>query len=299
MKKSLFYFILIQLFFISSASALSFIDANERTVTVKSPQRVVSLYDSYGDAWQICGGTLVGSVSGELENDESSDNIKNLGSHTSPNMELLFSLNPDFVLLSSEIASHTEIAAILEQANIPCAFFSTPDYKSYMEMIAIFSQLTGREDLYQQQVETVQKPIESMIDEASALSDSPTALLIRANSITVKCKNSKTTVAGNILNDMGFINLADGDSALCESISMESVLLQDPDYIFVVLQGSSREAAENSLAAVLTENPAWNMLTAVQEGRFFILDRALFHYHPNDRWAEAYEFILNIRKDAS
>ena len=77
---------------------------------------------------------------------------------------------------------------------------------------------------------------------------------------------------------------------------MEKLLIEDPDYIFVVLQGASSEAAESKLASVLTDNPAWNALTAVREGRFFILDRKLFHYHPNERWAEAYDFILDIRK---
>ena len=144
------------------------------------------------------------------------------------------------------------------------------------------------------QLDAVQAPIEAMIEEANTISDNPTALLIRANSITVKCKNSETTVAGHILRDMGFINLADGNSALCESISMENVLIEDPDYIFVVLQGSSSEAAESNLAAVLTGNPAWSSLTAVREGRFFILDRELFHYHPNGRWAESYQSIPDI-----
>ena len=293
MMKKLLCLILLGVLLASSASALHFTDANGRSVEIESPERAVSLYNSYGKAWMLAGGELIGSIADGFENGMLDDGVQNLGSHTTPSMELLFSLNPDFVLLSSEIASHGEIAGLLDQAGIPCAFFSTPDYRSYMEMISVFTQLTGKEDLHQQQIEAVQQPIEEMIKEAEALPD-PTVLLIRANSITVKCKNSETTVAGNILRDMGFVNLADGNSALCESISMESVLIEDPDYIFVVLQGSSSEAAEKNLASVLTDNPAWNTLTAVREGRFYILDRDLFHYHPNERWAESYKFILEI-----
>lgn len=298
MKKCL-VLILIALALSSPALALTFTDANGREVSVDSPQRVVSLYNSYGAAWRTAGGELAGSIADPFEDGSLDDSVANLGSHTSPNMELLFSLDPDFVLLSSEIASHVEIAPTLENAGIPCAFFSTPDYRSYMEMMALFTDLTGRDDLYAKQVEIVERPIEAMIAEAQSRPDSPTALLIRANSITVKCKNSETTVAGNILRDMGFVNLADGDSSLCESIGMETVLIEDPDYIFVVLQGSSSEAAENNLAAVLTDNPAWNTLTAVREGRFYVLDRDLFHYHPNERWAEAYAFILDVLKGAA
>lgn len=290
--------ILVGLLLCGSASALTFTDAKGRTVEVENPQRVASLYNSYGDAWLIAGGTLVGSIADTFEDGRLDDTVQNLGSHTNPNMELLFSLNPDFVLLSAEVSSHVEIAGMLEQAGIPCAFFSTPGWESYMENIRLFTALTGRDELYQQQVEQVQQPIEDMIAQAQALDVHPTALLIRAHSTAVKARGSEGTVAGMILRDMGFINLADSNSTLCEGISMEAVLAEDPDYIFVVLQGSDSDAARKSLSTVLTDNPAWNTLTAVREGRLYELDRALFHYHPNNRWAQSYEFILDILKGA-
>ena len=295
MKKCLPILLVLALL-LGCASARSFSDANGRELSIESPQRVISLYNSYGDAWLSAGGTLVGSIADTFE-DGRLDGVQNLGSHIAPNMELLFCLEPDFVLLSADVASHRELAPVLEEAGIPCAFFSTPDYKSYMEMMELFCSLTGRDDLYRRQLESVQAPIEAMIAEAQSLPEGPSALFIRANSSSVKYKNSEGTVAGNILRDMGFVNLADGNSALCEGVSMETVLMADPDYIFVVLQGSSSEAAEKSLASVLTDNPAWSSLSAVREGRFYILDRELFHYHPNGRWAEAYEFMLAVRKD--
>ena len=280
--------------------AAEFTDANGRIVCVDNPQRVVSLYNSYGDAWLLSGGELIGTIEDTFENDEiSSDGIANLGSHINPNMELLFSLEPDFVLLAASVSSHGEIGATLEQAGIPCAYFNTPDWRSYMENIRLFTALTGREDLYRQQVETVQQPIEAMIAEAQSDAGhfhQTTALLLRANSTSVKAKISETTVAGNILRDMGFVNIADGESPLSENISMESILIADPDWIFFTTSGSNTEAAMESLRATLTDNPAWNTLTAVREGRFIILDRELFHYHPNDRWAESYAFIAELIK---
>ena len=280
----------------SAASALEFTDALGRSVDVENPQRVVSLYNSYGEAWLNAGGSLVGSIADHAEGELLPDGAANLGSYLSPNLELLFALEPDLVLMKADTAKHRKLADLLEEAGIPCALFSTPDWRSYMETMGIFTSLTGREELYQAQLERVQKPIEAMIAEAQALPDAPTALLIRANSSAVKARSSEGTVAGEILRDMGFINLADGNSALCEGIGMEALLIENPDYIFAVLQGSDSAAAEASLAAALTSNPAWSSLSAVREGRFYILDRALFHYHPNERWAEAYELILNIRK---
>lgn len=282
------------------ARAAAFVDACGRSVCVDAPQRVVALYDSYGDAWLSAGGTLVGTVDSAFGEDGLAEgDAANLGSHTTPSMELLFSLEPDFVLLSTAVPAQEEIGAMLAQANVPCAYFDTPDWRSYMEMMRLFTSLTGHEELYQRQLERVQQPIEALMAGAAqneAHFQKTTALLLRVNSVSVKAKNSETTVAGNILRDMGFVNIADGDSALCESLSMESILVADPDWIFLITGGSDTEAAMNNLAATLTDNPAWGTLTAVREGRFIVLDRDLFHFHPNERWAESYAFIANLIK---
>lgn len=290
--------ILFCLIFCTPALAVEFTDCNGRTVEVDNPQRVISLYNSYGDAWMLAGGQLVGTIADTFENTdaEAMAGIQNLGNHMSPNMELLFSLNPDFVILAGNVATHIEIGATLEQAGIPHAYFFTPDWRSYMENFRLFTQITGRDDLYLEHVENVQKPIEAILTETtnSEHYGQTTALLLRANSTNVKARNSDRSVAGSILNDMGFINLADGDSPLSENLSLESILIEDPDFIFVITAGSDTEAAMNSLRTLLTDNPAWNTLTAVREGRFHILDRELFHYHPNDRWAESYAFIAGL-----
>lgn len=290
---------LLGLLLVMPALAAEFTDANGRTVSVDKPQRVVSLYNSYGDAWLLSGGELVGTIADSFdgEGEPEDDGPVNLGSHIHPNMELLFSLEPDFVLLSASVSSHAEIGATLEQAGIPCAYFHTPDWRSYMENIRLFTSLTGREDLYERQLETVQQPIEEIIAGAEAGTEGfgqTTALLLRANTTTVKARNSESTVAGNILRDMGFVNLADGDSPLSENLSMEQIVLADPDWIFLVVGSSDTEAAMASMRALMTDNPAWNTLTAVREGRFVTLDRELFHYHPNDRWAESYAFIEKL-----
>ena len=295
MKFKRFFFLLFAMLAAAPGFAVEFTDAAGRNVSIDNPQRVVSLYNSYGDAWLLSGGTLAGTIA---DGNAGSD-IPNLGSHLRPNMELLFELNPDFVLLADSVSTHGEIARVLESAGIPCAFFNTPDWRSYMENIRLFTEITGRADLYQTQLETVQQPIEATIAEAQAMADhfgQTTALLLRADSSKVKAKDSDTNVAGHILRDMGFDNLADGESPLSEKLSMEQIMIEDPDWIFVYLAGSDADAARATLQDALFDNPAWNTLTAVREGRCIVLDRDLFHYHPNERWAESYAFIADLLK---
>lgn len=296
MKTKAFTVLLLAILFAAlPASAVEFTDAAGRSVSIDNPQRVVSLYNSYGDAWLLSGGTLAGTIS----DGDTDGSVADLGSHLHPNMELLFELEPDFVLLADSVSTHGEIGAMLEDAGVPHAFFNTPDWRSYMENIRLFTGITGRSDLYQAQLETVQKPIEAAIAEAQAMTGHfgrTTALLLRADSSKVKAKDSAANVAGHILRDMGFVNLADGESPLSEKLSMEQIMIEDPDWIFVYLAGSDAEAARAALQDTLTGNPAWGTLTAVREGRCIILDRDLFHYHPNARWAESYAFIAELLK---
>lgn len=260
------------------------------------PQRVVSLHASYADAWLTAGGTLVGVPENAFEfSQQLADcGAQSLGSHDTPDMELLFKLQPDYVILSADNQNHRGIAEILEDAGIPYDFYAATDWRDYMDMMKTFSAMTGREDLYEAQLASVQEPIEACIRQAEALDRHPTALLLRAYSSGVRAKGSSNNVAGAILKDMGFDNIADREGAALENLSLEQIMLDDPDYIFVVTMGVSSEAALKSLRSQLTDSPAWGTLTAVREGRFVILDRSLFHLHPNSRWAESYEYILSL-----
>ena len=45
---------------------------------------------------------------------------------------------------------------------------------------------------------------------------------------------------------------------------------------------------------MILENPAWNSLSAIREGRIYLMDRKLFNMKPNADWAESYEQLSNI-----
>ena len=281
------------------ALAAAFTDSAGRQVEIDAPSRVVTLFGSYGELWQLAGGTLVATTQDILARNPDMD-LQNVGSYTEPSMETVFALEPDFVILSSGTPSHFAIAQTLEAAGIPCAFFDVLTWRDYMDAMKVMTDITGRADCYEAQVEAVQRPIESMIAEAQALQreDGQTALLLRASSTKVHAKGSEETVAGAILKDLGLVNLADGSSALSENLSVEAILIADPDWIFVTTMGLDGEAAQATLQATLMDNPAWSTLSAVREGRYALLDPMLFHYRPNARWAEAYRVILDLLEGA-
>lgn len=122
----------------------------------------------------------------------------------------------------------------------------------------------------------------------------PSVLYVRATGSSCKVKNSRDSVLGEMLADMGCRNIADSETGLLEELSLEVILAEDPDYIFAVVQGSDPTKAEALLESTLLAHPAWQSLTAVREGRFHIMDQKLYNLKPNAKWGIAYEGLADI-----
>lgn len=107
-------------------------------------------------------------------------------------------------------------------------------------------------------------------------------------------KGSRENVLGEMLANLDCDNIADSENSLLEQLGMEAILESDPDYIFVVLQSADPADAQKVLESTLLQNPAWNTLRAVREGRYYVMDPGLYNLKPNERWGEAYEKLADI-----
>ena len=167
--------------------------------------------------------------------------------------------------------------------------------KSIIQAIRLlYSSYLHNKTAFEKNVLSVQTEIEKTVKTAKeTFSKSPRILLLRASSAKVSSRSSRTDATGAMLQDLGCVNIADEKTGLLEDISLEKIILEDPDFIFVTTMGAS-DKAEAFLRISFEENPAWNSLRAIQENRFFILPRNLFHYKPCEKWAEAYVYLFNI-----
>ena len=273
---------------------VTFTDALDRTVSVeKNPERVASLLGSFADVWTLAGGTLCAAAEDAWDDFALElDDAVNIGGAHSPSLELLLSADPDFVLASSSTASNVEMRETLEAAGIPVAYFDVDNFGDYLDMLDICTEITGRKDLYEKnglQLQAQIEEIKSQYAQENRPDEERTVLLIRTSASSVKAKGRSGTILGEMLADLGCINIADNEDSLLENLSVEVVLREQPYHIFVVAMGSDTEAAQASLDAMIRENPAWNSLEAIQEGRMHWMDKALFNLKPNARWAEAYQ----------
>ena len=286
----------------SEAAAYAFTDDLGRGVALEAaPRRVAALTGSYADIWCTAGGkdTLTASASDawtDFDLDLSAG-VANLGGAMGVSVEELLASQPDLVLASTNIPSNQEMLPALEAAGIDVAFFSVDTFEDYLRMLKVCTELTGCPENYETCGEAVAAEIEAArgrAAEALAGREPEKVLYIRAAASVIKPKGSDGTVLGEMLADLGCVNIADGDQSLLETLSMEAILAADPDKIFIVLQGADPEPARAQLEGEVLSNPAWQQLTAVQEGEVYYMDKDLYHLKPNARWGEAYDRLVEI-----
>ena len=279
-------------------SGKTYTDDLGRTVSIDAPpQRVASLLGSFSDVWLLSGGQLAASADDAWDDFglELPDAV-NLGKTKDPSLEKLLEIQPDLVLASTNTPANLDMLPTLEAAGIPVLFFDVAGFDDYLRMLKLCTDITGRPELYEQHGETVARRVEECAGRTrQALSGKPPKILyLRAAASGIRAKNSHGNVLGEMLADLGCVNIADSDGSLLENLSVEHILLQDPDYIFFVQQGDDTAATKANMEALFAENPAWQSLTAVKEGRVFLLEKRLYSLKPNALWADAYEELEAI-----
>lgn len=272
-------------------AAPTFTDDTGRAYFVDRPRCVAVCSGSLAGIWQLAGGTIAAvTEDGFDEPDLILDTAVDLGSVKEPNLEALLDCDPDFVILSSNISGHFALSETLAAANIPHALFEVETFEDYLRVLRVFTGITGREDLYEQNGTALRAEIDAILARAEG-KKAPRVLLIRAYSTGAKAKGSDTMV-GAMLRDLGCINIADSEESLLTDLSMERIMEEDPDFIFLTTMGSEGKAL-SAFAKSFCEHPAWQTLSAVQEGRFIPLEKALFHLKPNARWPESYRILYS------
>lgn len=279
---------------------VTFTDDLGNEVTVANPQRVVACMGSFANAWELAGGTLIGvsddALTAEGFTIESPD-VATVGDFTNVNVESIIALEPDFVIMTSGTggrggdSSQADLREALVSSGIPVAYFEVTTFDDYLHLMRTFADITGDEAAYDQNATSVQQAIEGIKSSVPA-GEAPTALVMTTYSGGTRVQSSGT-MTGAMLADLGVHNLADENRSLLKDFSLESVIELDPDFIFVIPMGNDAEAATQALNEATAANPAWNSLSAVQNGRYVTLDPKLFLSKPNANWDESYQVLYD------
>jgi len=281
----------------AAETAVTFTDDLGREVTVEEPERVAALLGSFAQIWQLAGGEVIATADDAWDDLglELGEDAVNLGNTKSLNLELLLSAQPDFILASTNTRQNVEWRDTLEAIGVPVAYFDVVSFSDYLRLLAICTDITGRKDLYEQHGTAVQRQIDVVLQHKRT--DAPTVLTLRASASSVNAKNSDGTVLGAMLKDLGCVNIADSDDMVLENLSVEYILQNDPDYIFIVQRGDDEEGMRAYVQQFLMEHPAWSQLSAVKNERVYYMEKTIYNLKPNHRWGEAYEKLEEILRN--
>lgn len=272
---------------------IAFTDSTGRTVTVADPQRVGFCSGSLAECWMLSGGEVAAVTRDAVTEQQLKlpEGYIDLGSLREPSVEALLAANLDFVVLMESLPNNVAMAETLEKTGIAYAYFNVENFADYLELMKIFTDITGRSDLYEANASSLQPRIDAAI-ESGKREDAPTVLILRTSSSRVKALDS-TFMVGGMLEEFGCVNIADSEDSLLSDLSLEAIVQADPDYIFLSCMGDLEEG-QAQLEASLTSNPIWDTLQAVQNNRVIWLDKELFHQKPNARWGESYEILAEL-----
>ncbi len=277
-----------------SAEGTPFTDDADRTVTVANvPEKVAVLFSSLAEIWQLAGGTVSVTVGESVERGFCPETtpLVDSGAGKTIDTERLLSHQPDLVIGSADIEAHRKAAALLEQAGIPCALFRVESFPDYLRTLKTCTDLTQNPNAYRKYGIDLQAQIDAIKAQNEA---APSVLLIRSGSSasSAKAKRAADHFAAAMLEELGCRNIADNAPVLLDGLSLEEILRANPHHIFIVPMGDE-QAAKVYMQSVL-EQPAWQALSAVENGNVHFLPKALFQYKPNARWGEAYQYLAEI-----
>lgn len=273
---------------------VTFTDALNRNVTItKNPKNVVVLQGSFAKTWLLAGGEIKGVTIDAFE-DLNLDlpDATIVGTVKEPNLETIISLNPDFVIMSSDIAGHIEIAKSFDSMHIDYAYFKQESFEDYLGMLKIMTDITDQPDLYKTNGLDIQTVVDNVRELAKNQTDKPSVLFVRARSQGVSAKATDHMVC-TMLEEFGCENIASSDNSLLENLSIEQVIAKDPDIILVTFMGDE-EKAKAYLKKEWESTPKWSELSAVKNNNYIFLEKSLYHFKPNELWGKAYENLYQI-----
>ncbi len=253
--------------------------------------KVVCGYASFAECWLLSGGTLVG-VTEDAVSEHGLDvgNVEIIGSVKHIDLEKVVSLAPDYVILSADLTAHLSLKESFDSMGIKYGYFRVDVFEDYKALMTQFCAVSGRDDLFYENVTVVENEIAEI--KAKIPETDKSVLLMRAYSTGMKAKTDDN-LAGVILREFGLSNIADGNGSMPPDLSVEHIVKSDPDYIFAITMGNE-EGALQYLQSNAENNPAWRELSAVKNGNYHLLPKDLFHYKPNNRWSESYEYLARL-----
>jgi iron complex transport system substrate-binding protein len=278
-----------------SAGFASIQDSAGRSVVLqKKPERIVVLSTSFLELLYAVDGKAIGRVSTKTELvPQAAKDVPEVGFVYNVSVEKLAAMQPDLVIAVQGM--HEKLVPALENSGIPVLIVKYKTLEDTLKTIALFGKLAGAEDKSKQLIDKLQGETAQIVQKAPPATTKAAILHATTKAVTIE---QDTTIAGSIAKKLGLVNVATAGGAVIEGsdtvpYSLEKLVENDPDEIFVVTMGNVTEIKKRMQSDV-ESNPAWQTLRAVQQQKVYFLPAELFLVNPGLKMTAAVEYMARL-----
>lgn len=272
-------------------------DENRKVTLAKKPERVIVMVPSVLNYVDAVGGSVVGRPSSSkfIEIPASMQNVEDVGHVSNINIEKVVGLKPDLIFLNAQL--YRKFGKMLDENHISAIVLQPKSYEETKKAIATVGRVYGKTKEADLKLKEMDSRVNAILSKVPKNHNKRIVILhASVSTVTVELE---TSIAGGIAKKLGLINVSAGIPAIHgrpekAPYSMESLVEQDPDIIFITTLGA-KEKIEKRLQADVKNNPAYGALKAARNKRVYALPETLFMLAPGLRYPEAMEMMA---KDA-
>jgi iron complex transport system substrate-binding protein len=265
-------------------------DGLGRSITLASPaQRIVSLAPSNTEIlYAIGAGAQVVGRDEFSDYPEAATSLPTVGgSFGGYNQEIIVSLTPDLVL-AAEINTPEQVKA-LEDLGLTVYFLQNPTTldEMYTNLMTI-AQLTGHTDEAETLVTALKTRVDAVAQKVAAITEKPSVFYeLDGTDPNAPYTAGSGTFIDLLISLAGGTNAASGMDAAWGQLSIEELVVQDPD---VILLG---DAAYGVSVESVGQRAGWEDLQAVQNGHVYPFDDNLAS-RPGPRLVDGLETLFGL-----
>ena len=211
--------------------------------------------------------------------------VTTVGMAMNPDLEIIRSLNPDYVLSPSTLQN--DLQPKYASIGVNSLFLNLKSVEGMYASIEDLGEKFGRQEEAQALVEEYNAFMEEYRNQNQG-EESPTVLVLMGlpGSYIVATESS---YVGSLVKLAGGVNVyGDGDGEEFLFANTEDMQLKNPDIILRAAHGLPDEVLE-MFADEFSTNDIWQHFTAVQQGRVYDLDSSLFNMSANFNYDQALE----------
>lgn len=267
------------------------VDGTE-TLLTKHPRRTIVGNASFADPWFTAGGSAIGvpTVRSQQALPEPARDLPRIGVLRSLNLEKIFAMKPDLVLINANLHAHRAVRHHLIDAGIPNVALDYANFHDYIGILDLFCRLNGGSVETNSTAKRIISQVRKLTEMTAELPSPRFAVLFVASGGFVL--ESGDLNVPTMVEMLGGTNIARQESGRLK-YSFEQLLIDDPDIILINTMGDSK-ALQKKFTRDLISQPAWQQLKAAKTGRVHFLPPELFLYMAGSRYPEAFLHLAKL-----